>query len=223
MRLKLKDFVAAVSLGVASWNAPTFASTIDTTTTDIGTIQTFGSANTATYGQTFFASGTDLTDFSLYLRTGYTGHGSLNLRGYIGAWDGTKVSSILFESSTQTMNAAGTLQQFAFSPNLNVTLGSEYVAFLSISNLPSQPQSTFGMPRSGYVIPGSFVYENNGTDPSQWTSTAWYSVDGYDAWFKASFASAVPEPSTWAMLLLGFAGIGLMAYRRKSKPALMAA
>jgi PEP-CTERM motif len=34
---------------------------------------------------------------------------------------------------------------------------------------------------------------------------------------------AVPEPSTWAMLILGFAGIGFMAYRRKSKPALMAA
>jgi hypothetical protein len=37
------------------------------------------------------------------------------------------------------------------------------------------------------------------------------------------FLHAVPEPSTWAMLLLGFAGIGFMAYRRKSKPALMAA
>ena len=32
-----------------------------------------------------------------------------------------------------------------------------------------------------------------------------------------------PEPSTWAMMLLGFAGIGFIAYRRKSKPALMAA
>jgi hypothetical protein len=28
-------------------------------------------------------------------------------------------------------------------------------------------------------------------------------------------ASAVPEPSTWAMMILGFAGIGFMAYRRK--------
>jgi hypothetical protein len=36
-------------------------------------------------------------------------------------------------------------------------------------------------------------------------------------------APAVPEPSTWAMMILGFAGIGFMAYRRKSKPALMAA
>ena len=34
--------------------------------------------------------------------------------------------------------------------------------------------------------------------------------------------SAVPEPSTWAMMILGFAGVGFMAYRRKSKPALMA-
>jgi outer membrane lipase/esterase len=35
--------------------------------------------------------------------------------------------------------------------------------------------------------------------------------------------ATVPEPSTWAMMILGFAGIGLLAYRRKSKPALMAA
>jgi hypothetical protein len=33
----------------------------------------------------------------------------------------------------------------------------------------------------------------------------------------------VPEPSTWAMMILGFCGVGFMAYRRKSKPALMAA
>jgi hypothetical protein len=35
--------------------------------------------------------------------------------------------------------------------------------------------------------------------------------------------SAVPEPSTWAMMLLGFAGIGFMTYRRKPMPPLMAA
>jgi hypothetical protein len=34
--------------------------------------------------------------------------------------------------------------------------------------------------------------------------------------------SAVPEPSTWAMMILGFAGIGFMAYRRRPNPALMA-
>jgi hypothetical protein len=34
---------------------------------------------------------------------------------------------------------------------------------------------------------------------------------------------AIPEPSTWAMMILGFAGVGFMAYRRKAKSALMAA
>jgi hypothetical protein len=33
-----------------------------------------------------------------------------------------------------------------------------------------------------------------------------------------ALASAVPEPSTWAMMMLGFAGVGFMAYRRKSNP-----
>jgi hypothetical protein len=35
--------------------------------------------------------------------------------------------------------------------------------------------------------------------------------------------SAVPEPSTWAMMLLGFAGLGFMAYRRKQQTAFNAA
>jgi probable HAF family extracellular repeat protein len=34
---------------------------------------------------------------------------------------------------------------------------------------------------------------------------------------------AVPETSTWAMMILGFAGVGFMAYRRKSKSASLAA
>jgi hypothetical protein len=37
------------------------------------------------------------------------------------------------------------------------------------------------------------------------------------------FAPPVPEPSTWAMMMLGFIGIGFMAYRRKLKAASMAA
>jgi hypothetical protein len=32
--------------------------------------------------------------------------------------------------------------------------------------------------------------------------------------------SAVPEPSTWAMMILGFAGIGFMTYRRSRKSSL---
>jgi hypothetical protein len=38
----------------------------------------------------------------------------------------------------------------------------------------------------------------------------------------ASITAAVPEPSTWAMMILGFAGIGAMTYRRR-KSAVLAA
>jgi hypothetical protein len=37
-----------------------------------------------------------------------------------------------------------------------------------------------------------------------------------------TLSSAVPEPSTWAMMTLGFAGIGFMAYRRRNRGALAA-
>jgi hypothetical protein len=33
------------------------------------------------------------------------------------------------------------------------------------------------------------------------------------------FVTAVPEPSTWAMMILGFLGVGFMAYRRRSSSA----
>jgi hypothetical protein len=61
--------------------------------------------------------------------------------------------------------------------------------------------------------PGSFTDIGTAVVPGSWTL-----LDS-----TAIPAPSVPEPSTWAMLLLGFVGIGFMAYRRKSKPALMAA
>jgi hypothetical protein len=35
-----------------------------------------------------------------------------------------------------------------------------------------------------------------------------------------SGVGSVPEPSTWAMLLLGFAGVGFLVHRRKRESAL---
>ena len=46
--------------------------------------------------------------------------------------------------------------------------------------------------------------------------------DFSNAFITASFQSdvdAVPEPSTWAMMVLGFAGLGFVAFRRNAKAA----
>ncbi len=38
----------------------------------------------------------------------------------------------------------------------------------------------------------------------------------------SGFTTDVPEPSTWVMMLIGFAGIGLLAYRRQKRNAALA-
>ena len=51
-----------------------------------------------------------------------------------------------------------------------------------------------------------------------------YFTDGVNGESNGLFGSitAVPEPSTWAMMILGFAGVGFMAYRRRNQTAALA-
>ncbi len=47
-----------------------------------------------------------------------------------------------------------------------------------------------------------------------------YVLAGGDAFLASTFTiAAVPEPSTWAMMLLGFCGLGFMAYRCRNQSA----
>jgi len=46
-------------------------------------------------------------------------------------------------------------------------------------------------------------------------------IDGVS--FEQIATGAVPEPSTWAMMMLGFAGLGFMAYRRRNQGATLRA
>jgi hypothetical protein len=45
-------------------------------------------------------------------------------------------------------------------------------------------------------------------------------ANGVDFVLTAEVATSVPEPSTWAMMILGFAGLGFTALRRKKQMAL---
>ena len=78
-------------------------------------------------------------------------------------------------------------------------------------------QLTAGCYMDVYSAPGNpsgkpyALYQSNG------------GVNFVDFVLTPELTTAVPEPSTWAMMILGFAGIGFVACRRKSKPALIAA
>jgi PEP-CTERM motif len=71
---------------------------------------------------------------------------------------------------------------------------------------------------------GTFIFVGTGsdtliisaqTDPSEWFVDS-VSVTG-------AAVGTVPEPSTWAMMILGFAGLGFVGCRRKNKMAFNAA
>jgi hypothetical protein len=55
-----------------------------------------------------------------------------------------------------------------------------------------------------------------GFDPTAATFVLSAQGDNIDSFSAVANVAAVPEPSTWAMMILGFAGISFMAYRRKS-------
>jgi hypothetical protein len=84
----------------------------------------------------------------------------------------------------------------------------------------------------GYTLTGSNLVTLGALGTGNQTSPAndqWVTITGlgpfttvafHDAGknaFEFSLGSGVPEPSTWAMMVLGFAGLGYAAFRRNSK------
>jgi hypothetical protein len=71
---------------------------------------------------------------------------------------------------------------------------------------------------------GPNIWTNNHGGPisgipltAQWI---WSQPDVTGIAFLSTTISAVPEASTWAMMIIGFFGVGLLAYRRKSTSTL---
>ena len=65
-------------------------------------------------------------------------------------------------------------------------------------------------------------------DPQKWSVTKGLGKYVLDTGSKLSYdgtisVTAVPEPSTWAMMLLGFAGLGFVGYRKAKGNVLLAA
>jgi hypothetical protein len=96
-------------------------------------------------------------------------------------------------------------------------------AFLNITGLDPNgyggPHATFSN-ISPDLSSGTVTFGPNGIAPG---GSDFFSLEEALALNTVVVTSGVPEPSTWAMMILGFAGVGFVAYRRKSKPAFMAA
>jgi hypothetical protein len=134
---------------------------------------------------------------------------------------GNLSGTLTFDATTDTVTSAtivastvDTLNSVAGS-GLAFGTGPDYLVNISDPNLGSPPLTLgLGIDDNAALLAGSsasiasFTGFTNGTGSFSGTLT---------------ISSAVPEPSTWAMIILGFAGLGFMAHRRKSKPTLMVA
>ena len=66
------------------------------------------------------------------------------------------------------------------------------------------------------------LYSNGGAGPGDYGVVVW--ADGAeDKTSMGGLSVSTPEPSTWAMMVLGFAGLGFAGYRSSRKTSVIAA
>jgi len=75
----------------------------------------------------------------------------------------------------------------------------------------------FGLDATEQAQLDAFILANAGVEKFALSATFAGAQGGNDVIQAAQLTAAVPETSTWAMLILGFAGVGFMAYRRKNQ------
>jgi hypothetical protein len=109
---------------------------------------------------------------------------------------------------TGTAGVATTVPTFTGFP-LSVTSGTyDHTFDMSLASsynpafITTTPLAAFGVLQTGLNAGDAYLNIHTTTSPSG-------EIRG--------FLHAVPEPSTWAMMILGLAGIGFMAYRRSRK------
>jgi len=213
----IKTFVAAAAIAWAALLSASPASAVVISNTNgnyLGTVLGDGTGGQQVrfIGQTFSAPITgQLTDFQFTL----TSSTMPSVFGAVYAWDGSKPTTLLWQSSIVSgigsgANGAGIID---FSPTgVNVTSGQQYVVFLGNFGIQETGQATVGTCLN-CGAPGNMVTGVDRSGEITWSNN--FGV--YDTTFSITIASPVPEPTTWAMLIVGFAGVGFMAYRRRSQ------
>jgi hypothetical protein len=150
-----------------------------------------------------------------------SGHFSINVYGFLNPdWQltssgGTTLPGALYLPVINSVDVTPTT--VGLLPPGNPYEGILFLTFQNALTVASAHNNIIG----GHLGPS---YECVGwlCDPSLGPSgTIRYVLGQSDPGGDASFASAVPEPATWAMMILGFLAMGFVAYRRKSSgPAL---
>ncbi|MDN3275964.1 PEPxxWA-CTERM sorting domain-containing protein [Frankia sp. RB7] len=142
------------------------------------------------------------------------GNGSIQLQG-----GGNPVVTDTITFSTAVLNPVlaivslgqgGINASFDFDSTLTFTLaGGGGSSQWGGVPLQANGSVVFGQEGNGLVLFSGLISSISWTNPV---------AENYYA-FTVGEVGAIPEPSTWAMMLLGFCGVGFLAYRRRSNQA----
>ena len=79
-------------------------------------------------------------------------------------------------------------------------------------NTNGNTESVSGSPTVNALIATDIAYAV--AHPSSYSLSLFPGANGQAFGYGQVFSSGVPEPSTWAMMIVGFAGLGFAGYRR---------
>jgi len=160
--------------------------------------------NSTTSAQSFQQTANNIAGAAIYLYAG-VGLGSTDITISLCS-NPTCSGGGLITSGTETNSTSDHWFDVYWTPAAVAPSTTEYLVLTSTS-LDNRYAYVVAASPTGSPYPLGTAYLNG---------SAWNNDLAFRTYQDDSFSAAVPEPSTWAMLLLGFAGIGFMAYRRKS-------
>jgi hypothetical protein len=148
--------------------------------------------------------------FQTYGGTGYTApqlsnplqSASITINGHTFTTTGQYASTLITENATNPYGYS--IYAYALAETTSGYLNNELTSKNPVNvPFPTSINSPFTYSfRDGDANYGNFVFNNDQLSLLSATVTV---------------TDAVPEPSTWAMMILGFAGIGLITYRRRNQ------
>ncbi len=156
---------------------------------------------------TFLATAEDLANYFV---------GQLTDRGtWIPPWDFDAPGTQPVDTSAAAIAAEGLVMLSTVAG----TMGASYL--VDAENILGSLSSSYLGPASGESVLFDGFTGNNGTNTALIYGDYYFTeallrlqnvLDGKPGWVL--YSPTVPEPSTWTMMLLGFAGVGFAGYRR---------
>lgn len=216
--------LAAAALAAISFTASAAdASVVVTSGTRGATIGTSGPI-----GQTFVADGVALSSFGFQFATGNTAAENTPVTFQLLLGAGLTGAEVVSRTATLSIPTGRTPTWYDFDlTGTTLVLGQSYTALVStgstrLSLIFGPNLSTSGVPASGDAyLPGSLIATRSFETTTPYCATN----NTCDANFRFTSlaAAAVPEPATWAMMMVGLFAVGASMRARRSGGATLRA